>query len=58
METKNQNAEKEVTKTGYACPMHCEKDKVYDKPGNCPVCNMKLMPAGEKSSSGHNCSCC
>ena len=26
----------------YACPMHCEKDKVYSKPGNCPVCGMDL----------------
>jgi Cu2+-exporting ATPase len=22
----------------YYCPMHCEGDKVYDKPGNCTVC--------------------
>ncbi len=26
----------------YECPMHCEGDKTYDKPGNCPVCGMKL----------------
>ncbi len=26
----------------YYCPMHCEGDKVYDKPGNCPVCGMHL----------------
>ncbi len=26
----------------YYCPMHCEGDKVYDKPGNCPVCGMNL----------------
>jgi predicted DCC family thiol-disulfide oxidoreductase YuxK len=30
--------------TEYACPMHCEGDKVYQKPGNCPVCNMHLVP--------------
>ncbi len=31
----------------YFCPMKCEGDKVYDKPGNCPVCNMKLTPVEE-----------
>lgn len=30
--------------TKYYCPMHCEGDKTYDEPGNCPVCNMKLVP--------------
>ncbi|MDX1828850.1 MAG: heavy metal translocating P-type ATPase [Lutibacter sp.] len=33
-------------KTGsglYHCPMHCEGDKTYDKPGNCPICKMKLV---------------
>jgi len=29
--------------SGYICPMHCEGDKVYDKPGTCPVCNMYLV---------------
>ncbi len=28
----------------YYCPMHCEGDKVYDKPGTCPVCGMYLVP--------------
>ena len=28
----------------YQCPMKCEGDKTYNEPGNCPVCNMKLMP--------------
>ena len=26
----------------YYCPMHCEGDKLYDTPGNCPVCGMNL----------------
>jgi len=30
----------------YICPMKCEGEKTYDKPGNCPVCNMKLKPLG------------
>lgn len=29
----------------YYCPMHCEGDKVYDNPGNCPVCGMHLVKA-------------
>ena len=28
----------------YICPMHCEGDKTYDEPGNCPVCGMFLVP--------------
>lgn len=36
----------------YYCPMHCEGDKTYDKPGNCPVCGMDLLkqPALKKST--------
>jgi len=26
----------------YYCPMHCEGDKTYGKPGDCPVCGMHL----------------
>ncbi|HDO27976.1 MAG TPA: ATPase, partial [Bacteroidetes bacterium] len=32
--------------TSYYCPMKCEGEKVYDEPGNCPVCHMKLIPVG------------
>lgn len=28
----------------YSCPMNCEKGKIYDQPGSCPVCNMDLEP--------------
>ena len=31
----------------YYCPMQCEGDKVYDKPGNCPVCGMHLVKVPE-----------
>lgn len=31
-----------VAPATYYCPMHCEGSKTYDKPGECPVCNMKL----------------
>lgn len=27
----------------YYCPMHCEGEKTYDKPGDCPVCGMDLV---------------
>jgi hypothetical protein len=26
----------------YQCPMDCEKGKLYDQPGSCPVCKMDL----------------
>ena len=25
------------------CPMHCEGEKTYDQPGDCPVCGMDLV---------------
>src|SRR5690606_30538032 len=32
-------AKPQATGSGvYYCPMHCEGDKTYDKPGDCPVC--------------------
>jgi Cu2+-exporting ATPase len=33
----------------YDCPMHCEGDKTYDSPGDCPVCGMHLVPVGEQT---------
>ena len=33
----------------YQCPMQCEGDKTYDKPGKCPVCGMDLQPVESKS---------
>jgi len=29
----------------FYCPMHCEGDKTYDAPGDCPVCGMDLVQA-------------
>lgn len=29
-------------KAAYQCPMKCEAEKTYDKPGACPLCNMDL----------------
>lgn len=35
----------------YYCPMHCEGDKTYNKPGNCPVCGMNLEKMPELPTS-------
>src|SRR5690625_7414084 len=43
---------KKVKDTGqgvYYCPMHCEGDKTYDRPGDCPVCGMDSV----KEASAH-----
>ncbi len=34
----------------YYCPMHCEGDKTYDRPGTCPVCEMYLVPVEDKNT--------
>ncbi|HEX5222818.1 MAG TPA: efflux RND transporter periplasmic adaptor subunit, partial [Verrucomicrobiae bacterium] len=34
----------------YHCPMH--PTYVSDRPGDCPICNMKLVPVGESKASG------
>ena len=41
-ERKKQKPKGKGTGTFY-CPMHCEGDKTYDKPGDCPVCGMDLV---------------
>src|SRR5680860_1361704 len=38
-----------VKKDIYYCPMKCEGDKTYDELGDCPVCNMHLVPVDEQS---------
>lgn len=61
---KNSNVHKSHVVSGkvteYICPMHCEGKKTYDKPGDCPVCNMhlvavdELQPKTEKHSHHHH----
>ena len=41
-------------KDGYICPMKCEGEKEYDSQGNCPVCNMKLVPMGSAGNENHH----
>jgi heavy metal translocating P-type ATPase len=47
-------AKMEKSKAGgtgvFYCPMHCEGDKTYAKPADCPVCGMNLVE--EQSLSG------
>lgn len=44
--------EKQQKGTGtFYCPMHCEGDKTYDKPGDCPVCGMDLVEEQNLSTS-------
>ena len=40
----------ERNEDGYYCPMHCEGDKSYEKPGDCPVCGMHLVKESSAKS--------
>ncbi len=35
----------------FYCPMQCEGDKTYDKPGDCPVCGMDLVEEQNSATS-------
>src|SRR5882762_3586374 len=43
--------------TQYYCPMLCEGDKKYPKPGNCPVCGMHLVKEQKLKTSGTEYTC-
>ncbi|MGB5662139.1 heavy metal translocating P-type ATPase [Eudoraea sp.] len=38
----------------FYCPMHCEGDKTYDQPGDCPVCGMDLIEEQNVSFTASN----
>lgn len=38
----------------YYCPMRCEGDRTYNKPGDCPVCGMDLVEQISASSSSED----
>jgi len=40
---KEQKRARQSSSGTFYCPMHCEGDKTYDKPGDCPVCGMDLV---------------
>jgi P-type Cu+ transporter len=41
----------------FYCPMHCEGEKIYNKPGDCPVCGMDLVeqPSTKKTVTQYTC---
>jgi len=41
-ESKNDKMEVPKERIAYQCPMKCEGEKTYEKPGNCPICGMNL----------------
>ena len=49
------NKIQETGTTIYYCPMKCEGDKTYNKPGQCPVCNMKLIPVNDQKPEAQSC---
>ncbi|MGZ0017715.1 heavy metal translocating P-type ATPase [Yeosuana sp. AK3] len=50
-EEKKELKPKEKGTGTFYCPMHCEGEKTYDKPGDCPVCGMDLVEEQNVSSS-------
>lgn len=48
----SKKVKKEGAGTGkFYCPMQCEGDKMYDQPGDCPVCGMDLVEEVSMNSS-------
>ncbi|WP_028283540.1 heavy metal translocating P-type ATPase [Olleya marilimosa] len=43
LEDKTEKTSKGKGTGTFYCPMHCEGDKTYDKPGDCPICGMDLV---------------
>jgi len=44
----------DVAMAKYQCPMKCEGEKTYDKPGQCPTCKMDLKKMEEHSEEEHS----
>jgi acetolactate decarboxylase len=45
------NATMTHPQTAYQCPMKCEGEKTYSKPGKCPICGMNLAEIKTTSTS-------
>lgn len=56
MPSKKQKPNEKGTGTFY-CPMHCEGNKTYDKPGDCPVCGMDLVEEQRTASQNGEWTC-
>ncbi|SOE22906.1 Cu2+-exporting ATPase [Spirosomataceae bacterium TFI 002] len=41
----------------FYCPMHCEGEKTYDQPGDCPVCGMDLVEEHKVQNVGGEYTC-
>src|SRR5699024_5259449 len=54
-EEARQNAMKSNEGAIWYCPMMCEGDKTYDKPGDCPVCGMDLVPKASTAAVKFTC---
>ena len=50
---KKQKPKGKGTGTFY-CPMHCEGDNTYDKPGDCPVCGMDYVALAKHAKTDHS----
>lgn len=50
-EAAGQGSEEQEGQLYYVCPMPEHSDILYDKPGNCPICGMKLVPVRRRA--GH-----
>jgi len=53
-ETATQKEAEERGQLYYVCPMPAHSDILYDKPGKCPICGMKLVPVEKRAGSVHN----
>ncbi len=56
-ESTHQNQKKGTGIGIWYCPMHCEGDKTYDQPGDCPVCGMDLVEEVSYSAQGTQYTC-
>ena len=48
---KEQKRARQSSSGTFYCPMHCEGEKTYDKPGDCPICGMDLVEEAKATSS-------
>lgn len=53
-EGKSNASTEQTANAKYQCPMKCEGDKTYDKPGKCPVCNMDLKKLDDTHEHEHS----
>ncbi|WP_410004445.1 heavy metal translocating P-type ATPase [Aequorivita nionensis] len=51
IEKKEEKRAKRNSSGTFYCPMHCEGDKTYDRPGDCPVCGMDLVEEVKTSTN-------